>query len=306
MGTAAYMSPEQARGKAVTKASDIWAFGAVLYEMLTSKQAFTGEDITDILSAVMTKEPDFDALPANTPASIRTLLRRCLRKDRHQRLQDATGIRIEIDEALSSPQDSAALAAASAAASQPVRSSKLPWVIAASLALATGGASLLAYRATRPIELAAMHFSDDVGSEISLAGGEGPAVAISPDGSRVAYLARVSGQPVRISVRSLLAGTDGAEGPFFSPDGRWIGFFVGGLLKKIAVEGGAATTICETGGNPRGGGFWAQDGNMYIANQTTPVLRVPANGGKPSPVMPLASGETTNRAAPPRRRIYTL
>src|SRR3990172_4043551 len=101
MGTAAYMSPEQARGKTVTKATDIWAFGVVLYELVTGKQAFQGEDVTDILATVVKTEPDWSRLPEATPPSIRTLLRRCLRKDRRQRLQDATGVRIEIEDVLS-------------------------------------------------------------------------------------------------------------------------------------------------------------------------------------------------------------
>src|ERR1700688_4257896 len=103
LGTAAYMSPEQAKGKAVDKRTDIFAFGAVLYELLTGKAAFHGEDVTDILGAVLRMEPDWSQLPEATPAAIRTLLRRCLRKDKRQRLSDATDVRIEIEDAIAAP-----------------------------------------------------------------------------------------------------------------------------------------------------------------------------------------------------------
>ena len=125
LGTAAYMSPEQAKGKAVDKRTDIFAFGAVLYELLTGKQAFHGDDVTDILGAVLRMEPDWSQLPEATPAAIRILLRRCLRKDKRQRLSDATDVRIEIEDAIASPKDSGATQAA------PAFTSKLPWAIGA-------------------------------------------------------------------------------------------------------------------------------------------------------------------------------
>src|SRR5580704_11921976 len=127
LGTAAYMSPEQARGRSVDKRTDIWAFGAVLYELLTGKQAFHGEDITDILASVVRAEPDWTALPMKIPPTIRTLLSRCLRKDRRQRISDATDVRIEIEDVIAAPKDSGATQAA------PVSASKLPWAVAAAL-----------------------------------------------------------------------------------------------------------------------------------------------------------------------------
>ena len=129
LGTAAYMSPEQAKGKAVDKRTDIWAFGAVLYELLTGKQAFHGEDITDILAAVVRAEPDWTALPTKIPPTIRTLLSRCLRKDRRQRISDATDVRIEIEDVIAAPKDSGATQPA------PAFTSKLPWAVAAAFAL---------------------------------------------------------------------------------------------------------------------------------------------------------------------------
>lgn len=250
------------------------------------------------MASVIKETPDLSVLPATTPPAIRSLIARCLDKEPRERLQHIGEARIAIAHA------GEASAAPERTAAAPLRASKLPWVIAGALAIVAIAASWIAYRATRPVERASMYFTDDVGAEIAFRGVGGPAVALSPDASRVAYLARSASGITRISVRQLdglkaveLAGTDRADAPFFSPDGRWIGFFVGGVLKKISVDGGAATTICETDGNPRGGGFWSEDGNIYIANMTTPVLRVPASGGKPAPVMPLGDGETTNRGA---------
>jgi serine/threonine protein kinase len=125
LGTAAYMSPEQARGKTVDKRTDIWAFGCVLYELLTSKQAFHGEDVTDILAPVVKSEPDWSRLPEATPLTIKTLIRRCLRKDKRQRIPDAGALQFEIEDAIAAPKDSGATQAA------PASTSKLPWAVAA-------------------------------------------------------------------------------------------------------------------------------------------------------------------------------
>ena len=300
LGTAAYMSPEQARGKTVDKRTDIWAFGAVVYELLTAKPTFHGEDITEILASVVKSEPDWTALPANISPSIRILLQRCLRKDRRQRLPDAAAIRIEIEDALAVPKDSGATPAASASRS------KLSWVAAAVLSVVATGASFIAYRATRPLERPLMRFTDDLGAEIALSSAPvGPVVAISPDGSRLAYVSRTTDGTPHISVRLLespksfvLAGTEGAGGPFFSPDSRWIGFFADNALKKISVDGGAAVILCDTGANPRMGS-WGEDGNIFFANQRTPVMRVPATGGTPSAATKLdnQNGEVSNRGA---------
>jgi serine/threonine protein kinase len=300
LGTAAYMSPEQAKGKAVDKRTDIFAFGCVLYELLTGKPAFHGEDVTDILGAVLRMEPDWSQLPEATPAAIRTLLRRCLRKDKRQRLSDATDVRIEIEDAIAAPKDSGGTQAA------PASTSKLLLAAAAVLAIIAAGASLIAYRATRAVDHPLMRFTDELSAEISITGQEGPAVAISPDGSRLAYLSKGPEQTTHLSVRLLesskstvLAGTEGAETPFYSPDGRWIGFFTGNTLKKISVDGGAAVTLCEVSGSPRGGGFWGEDGNIFFASQQTPVMRVSASGGTPSAATELdkQKGEVSNRGA---------
>ena len=165
LGTAAYMSPEQARGKAVDKRTDIWAFGCVLYELLTGKQAFRGEDITDILAAVVKSEPDWTALPANISPSIRVLLQRCLRKDRRQRTPDAATIRIEIEDAIAAPKDSGATQAA------PASTSKLLWAVAAAVTIIAVVTSWGWWRATRPVEQALrplVRLDVDLGPDVSL------------------------------------------------------------------------------------------------------------------------------------------
>src|SRR5271165_4915949 len=184
LGTAAYMSPEQAKGKAVGKRTDIWAFGAVLYELLTGKQAFHGEDVGDILASVVKTEPDWTALPGNISPSIRVLLQRCLRKDRRQRTPDAAVLRIEIEDALAAPKDSRATQAA------PTFPSKLPWAVAAALALITTAMSWVAWRAVRPVEHPLVRLDVDLGPDVSLGSPRGTDEIISPDGSRLVFVSQ--------------------------------------------------------------------------------------------------------------------
>jgi hypothetical protein len=254
LGTAAYMSPEQARGKAVTKATDIWAFGAVLYELLTGKQAFEGTDVTDILAAVVRAEPDWSKLPADTPSSIRTLLQRCLRKERQQRLQDAASLRIEIEDVLSG----AAPAAAEAAPAAPARKGRerVAWAVAAVAILA--GLGLAAFTFLRPApEAKAVRFfvsppdAWEFQRLVDATGVSPVPMAVSPDGLRMAFAATGSDSNSLLWVRSFdtltaqsLAGTEGASSPFWSPDSRSLGFFAGGKLKKIDIAGGPPITLC--------------------------------------------------------------
>ena len=237
-------SPEQARGKAVDKRTDIWAFGCVLYELLTGKQAFHGEDITEILAAVVMKEPAFDALPANISPSIRILLQRCLRKDRRQRTPDAATIRIEIEDAIAAPKEVGATQAA------PTSMGKLLFAVgavAAALALIAVAALWGWWRATRPVERPLVRLDVDLGPDVSLGSLSGTGAIISPDGTRLVYVSQG-----RLFTRRLdqpkateLVGTQGALAPFFSPDGLWVAFFSQGKLKKISVDGGAAVTLCD-------------------------------------------------------------
>jgi Tol biopolymer transport system component/tRNA A-37 threonylcarbamoyl transferase component Bud32 len=289
MGTAAYMSPEQARGKAVTKATDIFAFGAVFYELLTGKQAFQGDDVSDILAAVIRAEPEWGLLPSETPPHIRTLLKRCLRKDKRQRLGDAGAVRIEIEDVLSG-----AVSASAETAPAPIGRLAFPgafpgWAMAAALvagaAVAGGGVWLLTKPTAAPAPVVRTEITTSGASALSIDGNVRD-LAISPDGSHIVY--RGNG---RLLVRALdqieptvLSGLGAPRGVFFSPDGQWIGFSDGNTtLKKVAVTGGPAVTICSLDANPRGA-TWGPDGTIVFATSstTTGLFRVSEGGGEPA------------------------
>jgi Tol biopolymer transport system component len=293
LGTAAYMSPEQARGKSVDKRTDIWAFGCVFYELVTGKQAFHGEDVTDILAAVVRAEPDWTALPANISPSIRVLLQRCLRKDRRQRISDATDVRIEIEDAIAAPKDSSGIRAASAPGS------KLPWALAAALAIIVVVTSWGWWRSMVPVEQVLrplVRLDVDLGPDVSLGSPFGTDTILSPDGTRMVYVSqgRLFTRRLDQPTATELAGTQAAYAPFFSPDGQWVAFFTTGKLQKISVEGGSAITLCNVP-NFRGGS-WDEDGNIIAAlNNAVGLSRIPSAGGLPTPVTDLQSGEVTHR-----------
>jgi serine/threonine-protein kinase len=316
------MSPEQARGKPVDKRADIWAFGCLLYEMLTGKRLFAGETISDTLAAVLRQEVDWAALPAGLPPSIRTLLARCLERDPKRRLRDIGEGRIALAEAVGTPGSpvsagvDAALAvgaaqrplgpAVSAPAPGRTRGSgtPLPWVLAAvAIVLAAAFAALYLSTARQR----------DVGAgrvmRLQVVPRRGErlnfglrAFAISPDGTRLAYVVS-KGVSTELRVRSLdseesavIPGTEGAQHPFFSPDGKWIAFNGGVKLKKVAVSGGSPVTLGEAGGFR--GGVWAEDGRIYyVPNQYVPIARIPAGGGTPENVTRIraAEGEQQHR-----------
>ena len=289
LGTAAYMSPEQARGRAVDKRADIWAFGCVLFEMLTDRRLFEGETVSDTLAAVLTREPDWECLPSSTPSAVRTLLRRCLARDPKLRLRDIGEARIAIAEA-GSGAESAKSAVMPAA---PVRRWRraLPWslavVLAAALALAAARG-----RAPAPREPVMRFDLAPPEGEGDLWIGSATPLLLSPDGTRLAV---VAGKAMRwqLFLRSIdqqtplpLPGTEGALDPFFSPDGRQIGFFANGVLQRTAVSGGTPETICPAP-NDRGGA-WAEDGSILFTPTTdAPLFRVRAEGGAPAAVTTL-------------------
>jgi Tol biopolymer transport system component len=293
LGTAAYMSPEQAAGKAVDKRSDLWAFGVVLLEMLTGRQVFGGETISHVLASVLKDEPDWTALPANTPAPIRKLLRRCLEKDRKRRLDSAADARLEIEDALTSP------AAEASPAVPPRRVAALP------IAFALAGVALVATLVTwglmrpAPEQRPLTRLSVDLGPDA--VGGPQITVAISPDGRRIVFPIRGANGTLQLATRLLdqatptpLPGTENGAEPFFSPDGQWIAFAADGKLKKISVLGGAAVEVCAAS-NFRGGS-WGEDGTMVAAlNSITGLSRIPAAGGTPQLITTLVNGESTHR-----------
>jgi Tol biopolymer transport system component len=309
LGTAAYMSPEQAKGKSVDRRADIWAFGCVFFEMLTGTKAFEGETTSDVLAAVIRAEPDWNAVPPSTPASIRKLVQRCLQKDPKQRLQAVGEARIAIEETLSGDAVRPGLAPAMASdATRPpqgaaLRRRALPWtlaVVASAAFLITLG---ILWRATRlsppgPIELS---LSPPAAQPLFRA--DGPAVLLSPDGSRIAYVAEPSAGKTQIYVRDLdkpeatpLESAIGSS-PFFSPDGQWIGFFApDGGLKKVSVFGGAPVALCNA--DARRGGAWGEDGTIvFPPTVTSPLYRISAAGGAPVALTQLdaARKEITHR-----------
>ena len=270
LGTAAYMAPEQARGATVDKRADIWAFGVVLYEMLTGKPMFSGETVSDILAGVLRAEPDWSALPADTPPSVRRLLRRCLERDRKRRLRDIGDARLEMDEA---PE--------AAPRVTPARRHPLPWVIAAVLA---GGAdrSVLVPAAPCAGRAPAAGFAVDRHAAQLLRFGRrvvprwhaaGVCRADRGRGTADAADAGSTGMP------KPLAGTAGAVGPVFSPDGQWIAFYEGERLKKIPVTGGPPDTVCKAVGQR--GRTWGDDDTIVFGTIDGGLMRVPAAGGVP-------------------------
>ncbi len=290
MGTAAYMSPEQAKGKRVDRRADIWSFGAVLYEMLTGRPLYTGETVSEILAQVIEREPDLTALPAATPRTIREALRRCLVKDAKKRLQAIGEARIGIEEYLANPTDASMLMNAPAAAVElPTWRRGLPWAVAG-VALAVSLALLLFHgqdrresAAPRGVKRLVLSVPPEA-PPISLAPARG--LALSPDGNHLAYVGRLD-TTRQLVLRSLsdlevkpLAGTQGAFLPFFSPDGQWIGFFAHGKMKKVAVTGGVPLTLCNVA--DAAGASWAPDGTIYfVPGWVSGLYRVSAEGGRP-------------------------
>jgi serine/threonine-protein kinase len=267
----------------------VWAFGVVLYEMLTGRGPFQGESVSDTLAAVLKTDPDWSALPGDTPASIRRLLRRCIQRDRKRRLRDIGDALVEIDEAQTEPE-------ASTAPSAVKPSRRWPWAVAGALAIALALAVALLYQATRPVARPLMRLDVELGPGVVLAGSSPQGgLAISPDGTRVVFRVRGADGKIRLATRLLdrnevvtLAGTEDAASPFFSPNGQWIAFATPGKLKKIAAEGGAPVTLCEFSSIFLGGS-WGDDGNIIGAlGLARGLSRIPSAGGAPAPVTNLS------------------
>ncbi|MBI1875910.1 MAG: PD40 domain-containing protein, partial [Acidobacteria bacterium] len=282
LGTAAYMSPELARGTTLDKRTDIWSFGCVLYEMLTGRLAFVAATVSDTIVAILEREPDWRALPATTPAPVRHLLQRCLEKDRRQRLRDIGDARVELNEALGPP----------VTADTPIGHRQIRLRRAAAIALALSAAIVLIVAAlvwrspsVRPgVSDQALRLSILPPAEASFMPGSG--VEISPDGRFLAFVASTGGTP-QLWIRPLdapatrpLPGTEGAESPFWSPDSRYLAFFAESKLKKVAASGGPPQTICDAALGR--GGTWSTTGTIAFTPRVGGVLHsVSAAGGVP-------------------------
>ncbi|CAN5724493.1 hypothetical protein BH18ACI5_BH18ACI5_15030 [soil metagenome] len=287
LGTAAYMSPEQARGKAVDKRADIWAFGVVLFEMLTGQRVFQGETVSDVLAATLRQEVDWSALPPATPARVRQLLRRCLERDPKKRLRDIGEARVALDESSVRPE-------ASDRSFEPAqtgcRGTASTWAALALVALGSAAVGIWLWARLRPAPAPAVtRLSISLPPGQVLSGNAGP--AISRDGRTIAYSARDATGVARLYLRALdryetsvVSDSEGAQGPFFSPDGRRVGFFARGKLLTAAVSGGAATPIADASAHPMGGTWGEDDTIVFAPALSAGLLRVTASGGKPQQI----------------------
>jgi Tol biopolymer transport system component len=295
LGTAAYMSPEQARGIAADKRSDIWSFGVVLYEMLTGRHLFHGETVSDTLAAVLKTDPDWKALPPETPAAIRRLLRRCLERDRKRRLRDIGDAVMEIDEAQAEPEAHAVTAASTPALRL------FPWITAALLALALPAVWLL--RPKPEERMLQLEVTAPPGLTFGTSN-DYRRYAISPDGSKVAFVAISADgkrslwvRPLHASEAVRLPGTEGAIGPFWDPTSRWIAFGANGKVQKIDVSGGQPQVLCDASVTLFEG-TWNREGVILFSDSSRTIHRVPATGGAPSRVLPLNESQKEYGFAP--------
>ena len=281
LGTAAYMSPEQAAGKAADKRSDLWSFGVVLFEMLTGRRLFTGETVSHVLAEVLKAEPDWTMLPAGTPTAVRRLLRRCLEKDRRRRIADASDVRLELEEALGPNRDGDVLTTVQAMAIVPAWRRALPWALTLTFAAALIAALVIQppWRDdSAPVSRITLSMSRD--NSLAIQNG----VAISPDGRTIAFGARSAGVS-QLYVRRLdewaptaVPLTEGAVNPFFSPDGEWIAFRRSGNLEKVRLSGGAPQLLTKATGSD--GGRWLPNGTIVFGTYPDVALRqVSAEGG---------------------------
>jgi Tol biopolymer transport system component len=292
LGTAAYMSPEQARCKRVDRRTDIWAFGCVLYEMLSGLPAFAGETTSDILACVIRSEPDWSSLPASVPSRLRELLRRCFQKDPKQRLQAIGEARVTIEEVLAGSPEVTAFTARTDARLK--LRERLAWFTAVALLMIVALLLAIGYfsRTPKPAQPILSQIGPPENTKFVLAGlSAGPPV-VSPDGNWLAFAARSADGRQVLWVRSLdgtteqaLAGTEGATFPFWSSDSRSLAFFANGKLNRIDASGGPLLALCDAVSGR--GGSWGPDDTVLLALLSGPILRVPASGGTPQPVTKL-------------------
>jgi len=323
LGTAAYMSPEQARGRQVDRRTDIWSFGCVLYECLTGRQAFAGETVSDMIALILQGEPDWKSLPGDLPPQVRGLLERCLTKDPKKRLRDIGEARLLLEGGVPTTGATAPQAAAGPA---PRRAAWLPWTIAAALAIALAAAvGLPAMRgpAREPV------------LRVSLAVPPTPPpytrdpvfVALSPDGTQLAASIVDSVGSSALWLRPLdavegriLAGTEDGITPFWSPDGRYLAFSTQDKLKKLDLRGGSPEVLCPLTSYGRGGSWSPLGVILFSGGAEGPIYKVSQDGGTPEAVTTLDSAETGHRfprflpdgkhflfaAMPPRELQFTI
>jgi serine/threonine-protein kinase len=294
LGTAAYMSPEQAKAKPVDRRADIWAFGCVLYEMLSGKKAFPGETVQDTLVSVLRNEPDWSQLPAATPIRVGLLLRRCLQKDPRQRLQAIGEARISLEAVLSGASDPAMLPTPV----QPWRRAG-PWALGFVAAIIACAAAWFLRPSLQQAAKPVTRFTITLPSGEELAVQGGPCLALSPDGTELVYVATPArSTTAQIYLRAmdtaqtrLVPGTEDAVSPFFSPDGQWLGFFSDGKLKKVPLRGGGVQIVADAGVNSFGA-TWSREQMIAFTAYSSAIQEVPDSGGTPKPLTRFEAGET--------------
>jgi serine/threonine-protein kinase len=282
LGTAAYMSPEQAKGRPADKRSDIWAFGCVLYEMLVGRRAFEGDDITETIAAIVKEQPDWNALPAGVSPTLRAYLRRCLHKDPKERVGDIRDVRLALTGAFDVPM---------AIPAKPARLAGLgpvwPWIAAA--VIVSAGITVVAMRSflIAPAQQPVRRLEHMLAPSLELPPGSGTLLALSPDGRTLVYRARENGvwRAYRRALDELhaqpIAGTDNLDqSPFLSGDGQWVGFTMGSDLMKVSLSGGRPVHVGELPSPGARGESWGADNNIFVGANQNGLLRIPATGGK--------------------------
>jgi eukaryotic-like serine/threonine-protein kinase len=305
VGTAPYMSPEQAKGDAADRRTDVWAFGCVLFEMVTGRRAFPGPTRSEAIAAVLAREPDWSALPSDTPSSVRMLLTRCLRKDKNERLHDIADARIELKDAASSaPPTNPGASASSVRAHAPGRLRSGAWS-----ALVLASAFVLAWavwltRAKPSVAIPRLTISAPPGRVLADDNVATQHLALAPDGRRVAFLAGPSPSPPRIYLRDVsaiestaLTTAERTSTPFFSPDGRWVGYQEGLDLRRAPVDGGPPVRICTLPpGSSLRGATWGDRGEIvFTPSPNSGLWSVAATGGTPRKLSEPAAGEGSHR-----------
>ena len=288
LGTAAYMSPEQARGKAVDKRTDVWAFGCVLYEVLTGSKPFPGDDVSQTLARVIDRDPDWDALPESLPPALGIYARQCLRKDPRQRVRDIGDMRLAIEGAFDVAPTSSGAPVAEVAGSTLWRWSAVGTIVVL--------AALLLWQLSGPndgVVQRTRHAAVQLPEGARWA--EGRSVTVSADGQTLVFRLETGGtQLYRRQINEVavhpIPGSDDAVWPILSPDGQAVAFFRGGELQRMSIRGGVATTICQAPGSPLGG-TWGTDGTIVYATVREGIMQVAVEGGAPESLVTRESGE---------------
>jgi serine/threonine-protein kinase len=297
LGTAAYMSPEQARGKSVDRRADIWAFGCVLFEMITGKRSFGGGDVADTFAAVLRSDPDWAALPPETPAVVRRLLRRCIAKERKGRIPDIGAVRLEIEDMIATRGSSSEESLTARPQSPWRRSLPVTLIAGAAGASVAGLAVAISIRTAPSSPRPTIRFGIELPAGDTLSATSHQVAVISPNGTHLVYVAneglylRALDQPGARPITGTFGGAAvHARNPFFSPDGQWIGFWHNGQLKKVSVTGGAPVPLCPA--RSVLGASWEADNTIVFAEGTAGILRVSASGGAPEVLIAMDAGQS--------------